>query len=346
MKFLIAGLGSIGRRHLRNLAALGERDILLYRTHRSTLPDVELATYPVETDLHAALSHRPDAVIVANPTALHMDIAIPAAQAGCHLFLEKPISHSLERIDELQDAVQQGGGQVFVGFQFRFHPGLQRVRQLLQESAIGRPLSVRAHWGEYLPLWHPWEDYRQGYTARADLGGGVILTLNHPLDYLRWLFGEVSALWAFAGQLSDLELNVEDTAEIGLRFASGVLGSLHLDYNQRPPAHHLEIIGTQGTIRWDNADGAVHMYAERASTALHSVQRASVVKGAWETHSAPEGFERNHLFLAQMRHFIEVVRGQAEPLCTLEDGIQALRLALATHKSQQDGILQHLTSVL
>ncbi|MBN2550292.1 MAG: Gfo/Idh/MocA family oxidoreductase [Anaerolineales bacterium] len=328
MKFLIAGLGSIGRRHLRNLLALGERDILLYRTRRSTLPDDELAGLPVETDLQAALAHRPDAVIIANPTALHLDVAIPAAQAGCHLLLEKPVSHSMERLDDLQSALQRGGGQVLVGFQFRFHPGLQQVRRWLAEGAIGRPLSVRAHWGEYLPGWHPWEDYRQGYSARPELGGGVILTLCHPLDYLRDLLGDVSALWAFSAQLNDLELSVEDTAEIGLRFASGVLGSVHLDYNQRPPSHHLEIIGSEGTIRWDNQDGAARLYrGEQAE---------------WEIHAPPAGFERNHLFLAQMQHFLEVIHVQAQPRCTLEDGIKALQLALAAHTSQKQGIIVSL----
>ena len=92
MKFLIAGFGSIGRRHLRNLQALGERDILLYRSHHSTLPDEEIAGLPVETDLKAALAHHPDAVIISNPTALHLDVAIPAAQAGCAILLEKPIA--------------------------------------------------------------------------------------------------------------------------------------------------------------------------------------------------------------------------------------------------------------
>jgi predicted dehydrogenase len=325
MKILIAGLGSIGRRHLHNLLALGEQDILLYRTHLSTLPEADLADLPVETDLAAALAHSPQAVIVSNPTSLHLDVAIPAAEAGCHLLLEKPVSHSLERVDELQAAVKRGGGQVYVGYQFRFHPGLQQVQRLLTEGAIGRPLSVRAHWGEYLPGWHPWEDYRQGYSARADLGGGVIFTLCHPLDYLRWLFGEVVELWAFAGQIGDLELQVEDIAEICLRFSRGLLGSVHLDYNQRPPTHRLEIIGTQGTLQWDNADGAVRLY------------RAS--RGQWEAFPAPEGFERNYLFLAQMRHFLEVASGIATPLCTLEDGIRALQLALAAHTSQNQGII-------
>ncbi len=322
MRILIAGLGSIGRRHLRNLLALGEDDILLYRTHHSTLPEDELAGFVVERELAAALAHRPDAVIVANPTSLHLEVAIAAARLGCHLLLEKPISHSLEGADELQKAVTQGGGEVLVGFQFRFHPGLQKIKELLSASAsiIGRPLSARAHWGEYLPGWHPWEDYRQAYSARADLGGGVILTLCHPLDYLRWLFGEVEAVWAFAGRLGDLEIEVEDTAEIGLRFASGVIASVHLDYNQRPSAHYLEIVGTLGTIRWDNSDGAVQVY----TPAQHL------------TFPAPPAFERNDLFLAEMRHFLAVARRETRPACTLEDGIQALRLALAAHQSARE----------
>jgi predicted dehydrogenase len=88
----------------------------------------------------------------------------------------------------------------------------------------------------------------------------VVLTLCHPLDYLRWLFGEVVQTAAFSGHLSDLEVDTEDLAEILLRFESGMIGSVHLDYCQRPGSHRMEIICTQGTIRWDNADGAVQVY--------------------------------------------------------------------------------------
>lgn len=333
MKILIAGFGSIGRRHFRNLLALGERDIILYRTGKSTLPDDGLVDFPVETDLQRALAHRPQAVIVANPTSLHLDVAIPAASNGCHIFLEKPISHSLERIDGFQAAQRAGGGQVFVGFQFRFHPGLQQFYELLQEERIGRTLSVRAHWGEYLPGWHPWEDYRRSYSARTDLGGGVILTLCHPLDYLRWLIGEVNAVWAFAGNLSDLALEVEDTTEIGLRFDNRVIGSLHLDYNQRPATHHVEVIGTQGTLRWDNANGQLQLYqAQNRGEGWQTLPLRTDSENKNE-------FERNDLFLNEMRHFLKVASGEAEPLITLEDGIQALRLALAAHQSAQQGKL-------
>ena len=202
---------------------------------------------------------------------------------------------------------------------------MNRIAEILAENQIGRPVSFRAHWGEYLPDWHPWEDYRQSYSARQDLGGGVILTLTHPLDYLHWLLGPISALWSFAGQNSDLEIDVVDTAEIGLAFESGVVGSVHLDYVQRPPRHQLEIVCNRGTIRWDNAAMAVEVY--------HAEEKY------WSQHPLPAGFERDDLFRAQMRHFLRVVGEGEAPLCSLNDGVVALELALGAHKSAQAGAL-------
>ena len=331
MKFLIAGLGSVGRRHLRNLKALGETDILLYRTHRATLPDDELAGLSEETDLRRALDHKPDAVIVANPTALHLEVAIPAAEAGCHLLLEKPLSASLEGIDRLQAALLRGGGTAAGGFQFRFHPGLLRIRALLAEGAIGTPVSARAAWGEYLPAWHPWEDYRKTYAARPDLGGGVVLTLCHPLDYLHWLFGAVQAVSAFAGSRG-LGLEVVDTGEIGLLFQSGMIASVHVDYVRRPPQHTLEIVGTEGTLAWDNADGTLRLAQVGADGKA----------GDWQIFPAPAGFERNTLFLDEMRNFLAVCQGQAEPACSLDDEVYALRLALAAMRSSQERTVEEV----
>jgi predicted dehydrogenase len=233
---------------------------------------------------------------------------------GCHLLLEKPISHSMARVDILQQAVKNGGSRVFVGYQFRFHPGLQKIEALLSDQSIGTPTSVRAHWGEYLPDWHPWENYRQGYSARSELGGGVTLTLSHPLDYLRWLLGEVESLWAFTGSQSGLGLNVEDTAEIGLKFCSGVIGSVHLNYIQQPPVHRLEIVGSDGTIRWDSSDEVVQVYQNK--------------NNAWHVYPPYPGYSRNSLFIEEMKHFIQVVEGNCEPICSLQDGIRALDLAI------------------
>jgi predicted dehydrogenase len=319
MKTLIAGFGSIGRRHLRNLRALGETDFVLLRSHRSTLSDDEIAGLPVETNIEAALAHKPDAVVVSNPTALHLDVAIPAARAGCHLFLEKPVSHTLEREEELRAAAATGGGCVVVGFQLRFHPGLRRVKELLDAGSIGSVYGFTAHWGEYLPDWHPWEDYRQGYAACADLGGGVVLTLCHPFDYLRWLLGPVQSLTGRTQRSGILELEVEDNADVIFRMEGGAQGCLHLDYLQRPADHHLEIFGSEGALNWRNADGAVNLFR--------------VKKGGWENFPAPQSFDRNDMFLEEMKNFLDAAGGKARPFCSLDDGIAALKLALAVHSS-------------
>lgn len=323
MKFLIAGYGSIGRRHFRNLRSLGEDDILFYRTHKGTLEDEELSGYPVETDLEDALAHDPDAVIVSNPTSLHLDVALPSARAGCHLLLEKPVSDNLDRLQEFRDVVDQAGVKVLVGFQFRFHPGLIGIKQLLADEQIGDILSVRAHWGEYLPSWHPWEDYRQGYSAREDLGGGVVLTLSHPFDYLHWLCGEIDAVWAFLSSRSDLNIDVEDTAEIGLRFTTGALGSVHLDFIQRPTSHMLEMIGSAGTIRWDYGHGHVAYY--------------DLVSQSWNKRSIPVDFVRNDMFLEEMKHFLGLISGDVPSRCSLADGIYVQRMIESVKLSGASG---------
>lgn len=324
MKTLIAGFGSIGRRHLNNLRALGENDLILYRTHHSTLSDDEIRGIPVETDLNSALSHKPNAVIIANPTSLHLDVAIPCAEAGCSILMEKPISHSMEGMKELKQALQKGGGQFLTGFQFRFHPALRQIKRWLSTERIGIVTSVKSHWGEYLPGWHPWEDYRNSYSARPDLGGGVVNTLSHPFDYLRWLVGDISSLIAMTSN-KGLNLAVEDTADVLLNFSSGTCGNIHLDYLQRPAQHTLELTGTLGRIVWDNATARARCY-----DSAHDV---------WEEYNPPADFERNHLFMEEMAHFIRVATKKEAPLCTLEDGIAALQIALAVHRSAQEGCL-------
>ena len=330
MKFLIAGLGSIGRRHLRNLRALGQEDIILYRTHLATLPDAELSDCQAFSELSLALAEKPDGVIVANPTSLHLEVATAAAKAGAALLIEKPLSDGSAGLGGLQSALELSGKPAMVGFHFRFHPVLNQVKNLLESGLLGKPISARAHWGEYLPGWHTWEDYRRSYAARADLGGGVVNTLSHPLDYLRWLLGEVESVSAWTGKLSDLELDVEDHADILLRFAGGQAASVHLDYYQRPPSHTLEITCEDGRIIWDNATGDARVFHAQS--------------GATDVLVPPEGFERNQMFLDEMATFVRLCQGETLPHCTLADGIRVQELVLAVKQSAaQDGAMVRLT---
>lgn len=319
LSFVIAGLGSMGRRHLTNLMHLGVDNITLFRSGKSTLPNSEFLHVPVEYDLTKLLSNCPDAVIISNPTALHMEVALQAANAGSHILLEKPISHNLAGVRELELMVREKGLKVLVGFQFRFHPALKQIKSWVDEGILGKVLHVEVHWGEFLPSWHPWEDYKKGYSARRDLGGGVLLTLCHPFDYLKWLFGDMHSVFAMTDHVSDLEIDTEDMALVSLRFVSGLLGTVHLDYVRRPPKHHLTILCEEGVISWDNDESCALMQDGET----HKIKRIC----------PPESFERNALFTDEISHFIDCIRNGQNPICGLGEGIHALKVVLAAKKS-------------
>jgi len=322
-EILIAGLGSIGRRHLANLVALGWDRIRLLRTGRSTLPDRDLDGWPVDRDLDEALARRPLAVIVATPTSRHLDVAIPAARAGAHLLVEKPLSHDPGGIDELARDVEARGLAALVGFQFRFHPAFLQVKRWLDEGAIGTVVSADVHWGEHLPDLHPWEDFRRGYAARADLGGGVLLTFCHPFDYLRWLLGEIREVSAAEAGHGRLGLDVDTVVNIGVRFAGGAIGHVHLNFVQQPSEHRLRIVGEAGTIVWSQDD--------------HAARRYVPAEQRWAAAPPPPGFTRNDLFLAEMRHFLACLRGGDAPACTLRDGL-AVQRVVADARRALDGV--------
>jgi predicted dehydrogenase len=329
-EILIAGLGSVGRRHLANLRALGWTHIRIFRTGSSPLPHQETQV-PIDHDLHSALSRQPLAVIVANPTACHLPLALEAAKANAHLLIEKPLSHTLEGVDDLERLVATRRLIALLGFQFRFNPGLQQLRTWIRAGAIGRVVSAQVHWGEYLPDMHPWEDYRKGYAARAELGGGVLLTLCHPFDYLRWLVGEFDdEVCGIASQTDTLGLSVDTCVDVMLRFRCGASAHVHLDFVQRPLEHRISIVGTEGTVTWNQADHAARLY--------------SVVSGRWITVAPPQGFERDWMFLEEMRHFLACLRGDTPPACTIRDGRAALEVALACKRAIAEPRLRSRTA--
>ena len=322
MKILLAGLGSIGRRHLQNLAALGVRQLAAVTQNRCVLPSDGLPPFLAFDTVESGLLWRPDAVFVCNPTAFHLETALAAARSGCHIFLEKPVSHTLEGIAELAYLVEKQGLILQVGFQLRFHPVFQKIKRTVECGRIGRVVSAHAHWGEYLPAWHPWEDYRAGYSARGDLGGGVVLTLCHPFDYLRWMLGEVEQVHAIGGHLSGLETDTEDTALVSIRFAGGAVGSVYLDYVSKPPKHTLQIIGDAGRIEWDADFGSAKVYTGDGR--------------GFETISPGKFFERNELFRDEVADFVDCIINHRQPACTLNDGIRALEIALAAKNSIEE----------
>jgi predicted dehydrogenase len=326
MKILIAGLGSIGRRHLTNLASAGIRQLAAVTQGRCVLPTDTLPAHLTFERLEVALDWGPDAVFICNPTALHLETALAVAEAGCHIFLEKPVSHNLDGLDELARLADEKNLVLQVGFQFRFHGVFQEIQKRIAAGHIGKVISAQVHWGEYLPGWHPWEDYRQSYSAREDLGGGVVRTLCHPFDYLRWLVGEVDSVQAIGGHLSNLQTDTEDAALALLRFQNGAIGSVYLDYISRPSQHTLHIIGEQGRVEWEAQSGAAKLYTEGGARV--------------EALAAGRFFDRNEMFRAEVDHFLDCLRHARQPACTLHDGIRALEIALAAKMSMANTTLE------
>ena len=339
MRIIFAGLGSIGQRHLRNLRQIwgGNAEFLAYRSVGQDIKISEDGTAQSGIDLEKAynirefanykeaLEQNPDAAFITCPTGLHIPMALTAARHNCHLFIEKPLSDSMEEIEELIKIVKEKSLITLVGYQLRFHPCLKFVRQLIEEGKIGRILSAHIEFGEYLPGAHPYEDYRQGYAARSDLGGGALLSLSHELDNACWLFGMPRKLFALGGKLSSLEMDVDDTGSILMECMMGDKAlpvHIHLDFVQRPPSRKYTIIGEEGKILWDYFSNCVNFY--------------TVEKGQWES-SRFDGFQRNEMFINEVKHFIACLEGKEKPVVDIDEGMKSLRIALAAKRSIESG---------
>jgi predicted dehydrogenase len=284
-------------------------------------------TYGVRSfdNLDAALAERPDVVFVTNPNTSHMPGALAAARAGCHLFIENPLSHSLEGVDELIPIVEARHLVAFVAYQFRFHPGLRAIRRLLDAGRLGRLAAAHVVNGEYLPDWHPYEDYRETHPARRDLGGGALRIQTHELDYVLWLLGMPARIYAVGGHLSRLEIDVEDSVSMLLTCTHDgrpVPVHVHLDYLQRPPQRVCKCVCDAGRVRID-------YYAKRVEFHDTATGRASV--------ECFEAFDRGDMFREELRHFLACVRGEERPVVDLREGARSLEVTLAAEASLQTG---------
>lgn len=321
---LVVGSGSIGRRHLRNLHRLGIQRLAACDVDRERLAPmiVKLEVEPFTDFDEALLSIKPDLVFVCTPPAFHVSQALQAVRAEAHVFIEKPLSHTLDGVDELIAEAEARQRVVQVGYNLRFHPGLRKVKQLVDEGAIGRILWARVEAGQYLPDWRPWQDYRQSYTARRELGGGILLDGSHELDYITWLLGRPVELTCMAGRVSDLDVDVEDCATMLLRFDSGAQADVHMDFVQRGFARSCKLVGEEGTIVWDYS--------------LNQVQVHRAGSDTWETISYD--FDSNDMYIAEIRHFLDCVAQSVKPLVDLTQAKMVLELALSAKGAARDSL--------
>ncbi|MFI5232766.1 MAG: Gfo/Idh/MocA family protein [Gemmatimonadales bacterium] len=330
MRILIAGLGAIGQRHARNLRALrgGDIELMAYRSRRlrhvvtDTLTKDETRDVEAELgvrafdDLDAALGAKPDAVFICTPSSRHLDIAQRAAEAGCHLFIEKPVSNTMAGVERLRATAVASGLVVMVGSQWRFHPCVRALRAAIEGGTLGRLVSAEITYAEYLPDWHPYEDYRTSYAARAELGGGVVLTQIHDYDLACWLFGTPRRVTATGGMLGALEIDVEDTVDARLEGGRAPV-RVRQTFAARPPVRTIMVTGERGSATLD-------MLGARLSFSPPLAPEMSVAE-----------YQRNRMFVDEAASFLESVGRREPPAVTLDDGITALRVALAVKESMQ-----------
>ena len=259
MKILIAGLGSIGKRHLKNILTMQNIEIIIYsKQTKSHL--VNHKNIKIFDTLDRCLLEKPDVGFITNETVNHIPIAIKLAKSGLHLFIEKPLSNTISKIKTFLKIVEKKKLITLIGCNLRFHRGINEVKNLIDQKAIGNIISVKVECGTYLPDWHPNENYSKSYESRDDLGGGVVLTCIHELDYLYWFFGEIQEVFSMTGKYSNLKIATSDLSAIILKFKNNIIAEVHLDFFQKPEACLCKIIGTKGTIIWDSINNEVKMY--------------------------------------------------------------------------------------
>ena len=191
MKILICGLGSIGKRHANDLLFLKKKDLIFFRERNLVLKDKILEKKKTFTSLKKSLNEKPEIAFICNTTSKHIDTAIECAKKGCHLFIEKPLSNNLRNLKKLEAIIKKKKIKVMIGYNMRFHPLMIKIKKLLKKNYLGNIYNVQSEWSEYLPDWHPWENYKNTYAANRKMGGGCSLTLSHELDSMYWLFGKI-----------------------------------------------------------------------------------------------------------------------------------------------------------
>jgi predicted dehydrogenase len=325
VRVLVVGLGSIGRRHLSNVRSLlPDAHVTVWRHART--PGADQAPTDADRIVHTleeALSPRPDIAILASPSSTHVRTATALAAAGIHMLVEKPLSDTLDGVDDLIDECARQRVVLMVGYHLRFNPSLTCLHRAIADGAIGRVIGLRAEVGQYLPDWRPGTDYRQGVSARRDLGGGVVLELSHELDYMRWLGGEIQSVNAETGKLGGFDIDVEDTAEIVLGFANGAIGSVHMDMVQRSATRTCRVIGADGTLEWDGLGGHTRLFSAADPT--------------WTDLYGPSSAGVDDMYVEELAHFVRCVVDGAEVPVDGAAGREILELALAAKRSAESG---------
>ena len=317
MKIVIIGYGSIGKRHYQNITKTFDDQVFVC-SKRKDLPKKIKQLKSIQE----CILEKPDIAFITNETDLHLETALDLANSGCHLFIEKPLSNSLKNIKKLERIVKKNKIITQIGCNLRFNPCLIEIKKLLESKKIGRVISFYAENGSYLPDWHPLEDYTKTYAAKKEKGGSVVLTSIHEIDYLYWFFGKVSEISSNTRKVSELKISSDDFSSIFLRFKNKIVGEIHLDYFQRPKTRTCKIIGTKGTIFWNNEENTVKIF-QTSTKKLKTVYKL-------------KKYDVNKMYVDEIIHFRKCIEKNKRSINDINQGIETLKIAINVLKSSKN----------
>jgi predicted dehydrogenase len=324
---IIVGCGSIGTRHLENIQTLGGMLVSVVETDAERARVIrEKYAVPVFSSLEEweSSGDECDAAVICSPSSEHAEHALRFAGRGSHLFIEKPAGTDLSSIAELERVVREKNLITFVGYNMRFYPLFVKLKKLLDQRIIGKIYAIRGSFGYHLPLWRPNIDYRKTYSARRVQGGGILFD-SHEFDYLSWFGGDIRRIFCQAKRIGDLDIDVEDIADVVVEFASGAVGSLELDYLRRSYDRSFECIGSAGSLRWEDSE------SYKGTLVMRVDGQDEVI------YMEPEGYDRAQTYLDETRHFLECVAVRRQTACPLESGTSTLSYILAAKRSSETG---------
>jgi predicted dehydrogenase len=322
---LVLGAGSVGKRHMRNLAALGCRiSAMDPREDRLDETAEQLSLESRYADLESAMVNAStySGVVVCSPPAYHVDQCFAALRARLPVLLEKPVSPDLASARRLADEVLATGVPLLLAYTYRWWPPVRDLRARVHAGEIGSPRHVRCTMSAHLADWHPWERYQDFFMASRELGGGALLDESHFIDLMLWIFGRPTSVFARVEKLSDLEIETDDNVDAWFAHDGGPRIGIHLDLYGRPHERSITVAGARGTLRWSYEENRLSV--------------GTVPEARWQHHDYQA--ERNDMFTAAAREFVAILRHECDvPTCTIEDGVRVLEVIEAMRASSRSG---------
>ena len=291
-QIVVFGAGSIGERHIKNLWYLGFRNITVFRQRKLPFRDLDGIKVRVITTWDELECSIPFAAIICSPTSQHLLQTLKCTELGIHCLVEKPLSHNLQDMSLLSDAVKKNNVFVHVGYMMRFHPLIIKIKELIDSNEYGNLLSLNSKWGEYLPDWHPWENYKNSYAAKKDLGGGVSLTLSHDIDVANFLINsKVVQHVKINNYKSNLGIEVESGTDILVKYEDNTTANIHLNFHEKNKERFLKLI-------LDNASIVFNFYNSELIISKPNEKDVILIE---------ENFDRNNLFIDQIKYFFSKI---------------------------------------